>query len=81
VVIPAHCPSGLHVLTEVGYDASEGDYPGGNYSRILRVACRACSDLPRADYTWSLMTGGQPADSAEFDDEPYATLMANHRGR
>lgn len=73
VVIPTRCPSGLHVLTEVGYDASEREYPIADFGRILWVVCKACKRIPRPDYAWSLVTGGQHADSAEFDDAPYRT--------
>src|SRR5690242_17952117 len=75
VVIPMRCPSGLHVLTEVGYGAWEGEYPYGDFGRIPWVNCRACSDAPRADHSWALMLGEQRANSAEFDDEPYAELL------
>lgn len=76
VVIPTRCPSGLHALAKSGYRASEVDYPTGRFGRILRVSCAACRTIPRPDHAWTLMTGGQQADSAEFDDGPYATLLA-----
>jgi hypothetical protein len=68
VVLPTRCPSDQHDLAHVGYAASE-------QAQILRVSCKACSDIPRPDHAWALRTGGRHADSAEFDDTPYSGLL------
>jgi len=69
VVLPTRCPSGKHVLTQVGYRATE-------HERVLHVSCEACTEIPRPDHAWALKTGGSRADAAEFDDAPYAELLA-----
>lgn len=74
VVLPAHCRSGLHVLTRVGYSAYEED-------QILRVSCRACRAIPRPDHSWALRTEGGMADVAEFDDAPYTRAPYTRLGR
>lgn len=70
VVLPAHCRSGLHVLTHAGYSAYEED-------QILRVSCRACRAIPRPDHAWALRTEGAQAAAAEFDDAPYGHLLSH----
>lgn len=74
VVVPTRCPSGRHVLTNVGYRIVET-------GQTLQVGCDACVQTG-PDGGWSFITNGQQAVSAEFDDEPYAELvnsLAGHR--
>jgi hypothetical protein len=81
VVVPAHCPSGLHALTAASCDVRETTDPNARFGAILKISCAACGALPRADHSWSLTTGGQHAVSIEFDDEPYADLIEKIRDR
>lgn len=67
VLIPTRCPTGLHVLTAVGYRIYETD-------QTLHIDCQACDEAGR-DHGWSLTTNGHQAASAEFDDEPYTGLL------
>lgn len=67
VVVPTRCASGRHVLTNVGYRIVET-------GQTLRVGCAAC-DQTGPDGSWSFITNGQQAVSAEFDDDPYAELV------
>lgn len=69
VVIPTHCPTGLHVLTNCGYRIYET-------GQTLHIDCQAC-DQAGHDHGWSLTTNGRHAASAEFDDEPYTELLKN----
>lgn len=67
VVVPARCPTGLHVLTNVGYRIYEAD-------QTLHIDCQACDEAGN-DHGWSLTINGQQAASAEFDDSPYTELL------
>ncbi|MGW5051464.1 hypothetical protein [Actinokineospora sp. NPDC004072] len=69
VVVPTRCPSGLHVLTSVGYRIVETGH-------TLHVTCDACPPMA-AESAWSFTTNGQQAISAEFDDGPYAELFTS----
>ncbi|HEY3692815.1 MAG TPA: hypothetical protein VGL46_21445 [Pseudonocardiaceae bacterium] len=81
-LVPVRCPSGLHALADAGYDVHETADPNGRHGDILKISCRACSALPRADHSWSLTTGGQHADGGiEFDDRPYTELVEKVRNR
>ena len=68
VVVPTRCPSGLHVLANVGYRIHE-------IGQTLYVCCETCVRISRADHGWSFATEGQKAASAEFDDGPYTDLL------
>jgi len=69
VVVPTRCPTGLHVLTNVGYRIYEAD-------QTLHVDYQACDEAGH-DHGWSLTINGQQATSAEFDDGPYTELLMN----
>ncbi|WP_173139958.1 hypothetical protein [Kibdelosporangium persicum] len=68
VVIPTRCPSGRHVLSTDGCRIYET-------GTILHVTCRSCAGQSIVDHTWSLTTHGRKALSAEFDDQPYHSLL------
>jgi hypothetical protein len=67
IVVPTRCPSGLHVLTNVGYRLVETE-------QTLHVSCDACVHAG-IEGGWSFATNGQQAVSAEFDDRPYVELL------
>ena len=69
VVVPTRCPSGLHVLTNVGYRIVETGH-------TLHVTCDACPPMA-AKSEWSFTTDGQQAVSAEFDDGPYTEFLTS----
>lgn len=68
VVVPTHCASGLHVLTNAGYRICESGH-------TLQVTCQTCVDIARTDHSWFFTTNGQPAGCAEFDDSLYLDLV------
>lgn len=77
--LPTRCYRGEHVLVDGGYTSRE--VPGGQNSSgpYVQIMCTQCSADRRADYAWALTTGGRRPDFVEFDDAPYADLIAKRK--
>ncbi|CAM3760388.1 hypothetical protein KIPE111705_23630 [Kibdelosporangium persicum] len=70
VLVPTRCPSGLHQLSATGYRIYETD-------RTLHVTCQSCVTDDRPNHTWTFTTDGRQAESAEFNNTPYAHLLTD----